>query len=317
MDSVPVTVITGFLGVGKTTAVRHLLSGAPAGERWAVLVNEFGEVGIDGALLGGGLAVREVRGGCICCAAGLPLRVAIVRLLREIRPSRLLVEPSGLAKPASVVDLLRAPGLGQAVAPRAVITLVDAERLLDPKYRDDETFEAQLQVADVIVVHRADLSTPQRVDAAVQTVAARFPPPRVIAVASRGELDPAWLDLDPTVPDRVVHRAGLPGALDAATGAPLQPFGRWAVELPRLRVFDRRAAEDLVHELVRPGVLGPGGRLRAVLRTPGLWLHVDAGPDAVTWRPCGHRRGSVIALEAEVSTAREARLLERIDAAMR
>jgi len=76
------TLITGFLGVGKTTAIRHLLANKPAGQRWAVLVNEFGEIGIDGAVLSdeSGVTVREIAGGCICCSQGPTLRVALTRL---------------------------------------------------------------------------------------------------------------------------------------------------------------------------------------------------------------------------------------------
>ncbi|MFO0103106.1 MAG: GTP-binding protein, partial [Betaproteobacteria bacterium] len=84
---VPVTVLTGFLGAGKTTLIRHLLSGRPANERWAVIVNEFGIVGIDGTALAAArsgsttVELREVAGGCICCAANVPLRVAITDVL--------------------------------------------------------------------------------------------------------------------------------------------------------------------------------------------------------------------------------------------
>ncbi|HBC56865.1 MAG TPA: cobalamin biosynthesis protein CobW, partial [Gammaproteobacteria bacterium] len=78
LEAIPTNVITGFLGVGKSTAILNLLKNKPGNERWAVLVNEFGEVGIDGTLFSGkeaektGVFIREVSGGCMCCAAGLP-----------------------------------------------------------------------------------------------------------------------------------------------------------------------------------------------------------------------------------------------------
>ncbi|HEX4870608.1 MAG TPA: GTP-binding protein, partial [Moraxellaceae bacterium] len=72
--AVPLNLVTGFLGAGKTTSIRHLLATRAGGERWAVLVNEFGKVGIDQAVLGGeGIAIKEVPGGCLCCANQLPL----------------------------------------------------------------------------------------------------------------------------------------------------------------------------------------------------------------------------------------------------
>src|SRR5688500_14976207 len=108
LQAIPTNIITGFLGVGKTTAILHLLKHKPQHERWAVLVNEFGEVGIDGSLLTGASAadgdifIREVPGGCMCCAAGLPMQIALNRLLSKARPHRVLIEPTGLGHPAEI-----------------------------------------------------------------------------------------------------------------------------------------------------------------------------------------------------------------------
>lgn len=89
--AIPTNLILGFLGVGKTTAILNLLKHKPAGERWAVLVNEFGEVGIDGAMLDmEGAFVREVPGGCMCCVAGLPMQIGLNQLIHRARPDRLL-----------------------------------------------------------------------------------------------------------------------------------------------------------------------------------------------------------------------------------
>ncbi len=104
LEHIPTNILTGFLGVGKTTAILHLLQHKPESERWAVLVNEFGEVGIDGALIAGnyseeqGVFIREVPGGCMCCAAGLPMQMALNMLLARARPDRLLIEPTGLSQ---------------------------------------------------------------------------------------------------------------------------------------------------------------------------------------------------------------------------
>ncbi|MBX4322025.1 hypothetical protein K4G81_22680, partial [Mycobacterium tuberculosis] len=86
-----------FLGSGKTTSILHLLAQKPADEKWAVLVNEFGEVGIDGALLAdSGALLKEIPGGCMCCVNGLPMQVGLNTLLRQGKPDRLLIEPTGL-----------------------------------------------------------------------------------------------------------------------------------------------------------------------------------------------------------------------------
>ena len=108
ISAIPTTLITGFLGVGKTTAILQLLANKPNNENWAVLVNEFGEIGIDSALLAGnsneqGVFIREVPGGCMCCASGVPMQVALNQLITKAKPDRLLIEPTGLGHPKEVV----------------------------------------------------------------------------------------------------------------------------------------------------------------------------------------------------------------------
>lgn len=159
---IPTNVITGFLGVGKTTAILHLLKQKPANERWAILVNEFGEVGVDGSLFTGteteeqGVFIREVPGGCMCCAAGLPMQIALNVLLARARPHRLLIEPTGLGHPREVLGVLAAAHYRDLIDLRATITLVDARKVHDMRYTDHETFRQQLEIADVIVANKAD-----------------------------------------------------------------------------------------------------------------------------------------------------------------
>ncbi|MBU3825669.1 MAG: GTP-binding protein, partial [Candidatus Oceanisphaera merdipullorum] len=81
--------VMGFLGTGKTTLLRHLLANKPEHERWAILVNEFGEVGIDGALLTEqGATIKEIPGGCLCCVSGLPFQIGLNALLHKAKPDR-------------------------------------------------------------------------------------------------------------------------------------------------------------------------------------------------------------------------------------
>ena len=101
ISRVPTNIITGFLGVGKTTAIRKLLTNKPREERWSVLVNEFGEVGIDSNLFSenadsqDGVTISQVPGGCMCCTNGLPIQMALSLLLAKSKPHRLLIEPTG------------------------------------------------------------------------------------------------------------------------------------------------------------------------------------------------------------------------------
>ena len=163
--AVPTNIITGFLGVGKTTAILHLLASKPVHERWAVLVNEFGEIGIDGGLIAGsqggqnGVFIREVPGGCMCCASGLPMNVALNRLLLDAKPDRLLIEPTGLGHPQEVIKSLRQPHYAAVIDLGTTLTLVDPRRIRDSRYAQNATFIQQVAVADVLVANKSDQCT--------------------------------------------------------------------------------------------------------------------------------------------------------------
>ncbi|MBL6689274.1 MAG: GTP-binding protein [Pseudomonadales bacterium] len=161
LHGIQTNIITGFLGAGKSTAILNLLARKPQTERWAILVNEFGEVGIDGGLLSAGddgnVFIREVPGGCMCCAAGLPMQMAINLLLARAKPDRLVVEPTGLGHPFEVVNVLSGQHYQDVLDIRATVTLVDARKIADERYTSNKTFNEQLEIADIIVASKSDL----------------------------------------------------------------------------------------------------------------------------------------------------------------
>ena len=163
VHAVPTNIITGFLGVGKTSTILHLLENKHGNERWAVLVNEFGEIGIDGSLFEGqrgdkqGVVIREVPGGCMCCAAGLPMQVALNQLLVKARPDRLLIEPTGLGHPKEVLNVLLSTHYRESLSLQKTLTLLDARKLSDSRYTSHETFNQQIAVADTVVGNKLDL----------------------------------------------------------------------------------------------------------------------------------------------------------------
>ncbi|WP_017346937.1 CobW family GTP-binding protein [Pantoea sp. A4] len=152
-----VNLITGFLGSGKTTLLLQLLQKKPANENWAILVNEFGEIGIDGALLrAGGATLKEIPGGCMCCVNGLPMQVGLNSLLQQHKPDRLLIEPTGLGHPKQLLKLLSSDVYADWLQLNATLTLLDPRQLADEKILSDENFRDQLTAADVIVASKAD-----------------------------------------------------------------------------------------------------------------------------------------------------------------
>ncbi|MDA8694103.1 GTP-binding protein [Pseudomonadales bacterium] len=167
IQAVPTNIITGFLGAGKTSAILHLLKSKPHNERWAVLVNEFGEIGVDGSLFQGQdteegkIFIREVPGGCMCCTAGLPMQIALNQLLTRAKPDRLLIEPTGLGHPVEVLESLTNEHYFDVLSIEKIITLVDARNLADSRYTDHATFNQQIAIADIVVGNKQDLYQPE------------------------------------------------------------------------------------------------------------------------------------------------------------
>ena len=160
---IPTNIISGFLGVGKTSAILNLLAQKPETERWAILVNEFGEIGIDGSLFEGNkkegesVAIFEVPGGCMCCTAGLSMQIALSRLLANDRPDRLLIEPTGLGHPKEVLEVLCSELYKNVLSVQKTLTLVDARKLRENRFVENEIFKQQIAIADTIIGNKMDL----------------------------------------------------------------------------------------------------------------------------------------------------------------
>ena len=200
IQAVPTNIITGFLGVGKTSAILHLLNSKPENERWAILVNEFGEIGIDGALIQGqsteesGVFIREVPGGCMCCTAGVPMQVALNQLLSKSHPDRLLIEPTGLGHPLEVLQVLADQQYQGVLSIQKIITLVDARQLSDYRYTEHETYIQQIAIADVIVGNKQDLYQHSDYGKLEQFVHQHGLPHVNILSTQQGDIDIAYLE---------------------------------------------------------------------------------------------------------------------------
>lgn len=200
ISGVATNIITGFLGVGKSSAILHLLKHKANNERWAVLVNEFGEIGIDGSLLEGqhsrneGVYIREVPGGCMCCAAGLPMQIALNQLLSKARPDRLLIEPTGLGHPKEVLEVLSGTYYNDALSLQKIICLVDARKLSDKRYTEHDTFRQQIAIADTLVANKQDLYKADELEQ-LRNYAKQYGRSQAQVTSSKyGALDPSLLE---------------------------------------------------------------------------------------------------------------------------
>lgn len=306
---IPVNIVTGFLGAGKTTAIRFLLAHRPAGERWALIVNEFGAIGIDGIDMAGEGPVRTIAGGCLCCVASPGMALALRDILRQ-KPDRILIEPSGLGHPAGLFDLLREAEKAGAIDLRATLCLIDARKLADPRLADNETFLDQAQMADVLLASKCDLASDEDRARFQAFATAFFPAKRHTGFIVDGAVDPALLDLEsgddraPLFPD--LHRAARAAPVSGVLPLPPRPaaplfqssaafghrYGGWLFHADDQ--FDRGQVLALLRRPDLAAVLKLSGSLRvkAVLRTGRTALLIDRVGNETTQRAVAWRRDS-------------------------
>ncbi|MBN2647961.1 MAG: GTP-binding protein [Thiotrichales bacterium] len=158
MTRIPVYLITGLLGSGKTTCLRHLLTQKPDDEQWGVLVNEFGEIDIDGATLAEtpNLHLYRVSGGCLCCTAQWNLSQALTQL-SQVPLDRLFIEPTGLGHPSKILDTLsQFPNLQR----QRTLCVITPKQLTQERWEKSAVMRDLVTLADQILLNKVDLSTP-------------------------------------------------------------------------------------------------------------------------------------------------------------
>ncbi|MFZ5794365.1 MAG: cobalamin biosynthesis protein CobW [Pseudomonadota bacterium] len=218
LSKIPVTIVTGFLGAGKTTVITHLIRNA-GGRRLAVVVNEFGTLGIDGDILQGCAIpdcpaenIVELANGCICCTVADDFIPTVERLLAlDPRPDHILIETSGLALPKPLLKAFDWPAIRSRITVDGVVALADAEAVAAGRFAPDlaaleaqraadpgidhetplsEVFEDQLACADIVLLTKIDLAGPEGVAAARAIIAAEAPRPVPILELTDGVVDP-------------------------------------------------------------------------------------------------------------------------------
>ena len=267
---IPATIVTGFLGAGKTTLVRHLLMNA-GGRRIAVIVNEFGELGIDGEVLRAcGIEgcededIVELSNGCLCCTVAEDFIPTMQALLdRPNPPEHIVIETSGLALPKPLLKAFNWPGISSRVTVDGVIALVDGPAVAAGRFADDpeevarqraadpsldhdnplaEVFEDQLGAADLVVLNKADLLGRGDLERLEAEIAAAVPRAVKVVRATEGRLDPA-----------VLLGLGAAAEADLASRPSHHDASGWRARARRFREFRRDGGGDW-----SPGGLGGG-----------------------------------------------------------
>jgi cobalamin biosynthesis protein CobW len=238
MRRIPATIVTGFLGAGKTSLVRHLI-GAATGYRLAIIVNEFGELGIDRELLIGcgdetcdDDDIVELANGCLCCTVADDFLPTLTKLIeRPAPPDHILIETSGLALPKPLVQAFAWPEIRTATTVDGVLTVIDAAALAAGRFADDpaavaaqraadpsvdhdnpleEVFGDQLACADLVILNKTDLVAPDELARLKTEIAARLRPGVRLVETRDGKIAPSVaLGLDAAAEDDLAARPSI------------------------------------------------------------------------------------------------------------
>ena len=314
-------VITGSFGSGKTTAIRWLMAQKPEEELWVVILNEFTDAGIDALQVAqaarGNYDVRLVAGGCLCCVGELEFGKQLRDLLRNFKPARLLIEPSGAGHAADIVDTLALYEAQKALQLDSVICLVDSQdtgRILDKRPPIEWS---QIQSADALLLSKPDLAHEKERQDFERIAAEQYPQKPYLGTCSHGELPQEALRKFEREPrfSLVPHSAALTVPLSSAfeiaglngTETQLQALGFWAVQwmLPRELVFARAILEPRLSWLLEANQVWLR-RMKGVFRT-GLgpsWL-VQSQGRGLTGEDSAFRRDSRIEIVLSAAPTNE------------
>ncbi len=281
----PVIIVTGALGVGKTTAIAQALSGKPAAERWVVILNEFTESGIDVLTIAGSangeFDVQLVTGGCLCCVGAQDFSRTLAGFVAGPRPARLYIEPSGLGHPSAIIEELLAYQARGEVDLRCVVALVDAGRL--EQLQVPGIYADQVEAADVLLLAKADQASAKQHEEFFAYAEQLYPPKRRLGVCQAGRL-PDWVAQDQRIystpaladPDRPRFKPAPAGSgLLRADASINHVLDRHALsfEMPRSQGFD---AQILQQALATAPELAGVERLKGVFRVgPEHWMLIQ------------------------------------------
>jgi len=288
--AVPVHIVSGFLGAGKTTLIRAQLD-ARRGERVAIIVNDFGEAGFDELALAEGepFRITNIPGGCVCCTAPEGFAGALAAVL-DSGPERVIIEPTGLARPQDLVDTIRRSAKPGEVDLGPVLVLMDPRQLAPGGMAALPVARDQVEAADVLVATHADVCSQEdlaRFDAFVSQL---WPQPLAVHHIAHGSLDPAQLDWPAGQGGRSARVESRPHDHDhaASTEGFAARSWRWAPEV----IFSRERLLDALARLVNGDAGAPLARLKGIFRTQEGVYRVEVASGDVSDRLTAHRRDS-------------------------
>ena len=306
-EKLPVTVITGFLGSGKTTLIRHLMQN-PGGKRLAVVVNEFGDVGVDGDILKSCAIpecpaenIMELANGCICCTVAddfIPTIEALIKL--DPQPQHIIIETSGLALPKPLLKAFDWPEIRSKITVDGVVALADAEAVASGRFAPDvaavdaqreaddsinhetplsEVFDDQMSCADLVLLTKCDLTAENEIEKAKNFIRSRSSRSLPVIDVVEGNIDPrVVLGLEAAAEDDIDAR---PSHHDSPHDHDHEDFDSIVVDLP-----EYVKPEDLVERIERLATRQNILRVKgfAAVRGKPMRLLVQAVGARVRWQ---------------------------------
>jgi G3E family GTPase len=281
--AIPLQIISGFLGAGKTTAIRAELE-QRSGERVAIIVNDFGEASLDQEALAEGepFRITNIPGACVCCTAPEGFVDALGAVL-DAKPERILIEPTGLARPQDLVDTVRRSAHAGRVEVAPVVVLVDPGLLA----RGGSLVREQVEGADVLVANRTDLANSEELDGFRQLAAALWPEPLAVYETTHGVLPRGALDWPPGEGPR---RRGAVSDHDSAHST--HGFAARSWIWPEDAVFSRDRLTDALARLATGRAGAPLARLKGIFRTQEGVYRLEVAGGAIDERLTSFRRDS-------------------------
>lgn len=303
IEMTEIDIFSGFLGAGKTTLIQKLIRDAYAGQKIVLIENEFGEIGIDGGFLkDAGIEITEMNSGCICCSLVGYFKEALKKVLDELHPQRILIEPSGVGKLSDVIKAVKGVEVESEAVLNHFVTVVDVTKCKMYMKNFGEFFNDQIQYAKTIILSRTQNVTDQKIEEAIALIREKNASARILTTPweqlEASKIVEAMEASDLTLEDELFkdehdhececghhhehdHECECGHHHDHHHHAD-EVFDTWGTETAR--VFSKEGLSDILNQLSNDSKYGEILRAKGIVRGETTWYYFDMVPGEIEIR---------------------------------